>query len=72
MDASVLHVYECHSCFASLPYLGCPHNCCDPDNEDDGFCEDPEVLQQFLVTLHVAQKMKQLRIVHHEAPDPEI
>ena len=39
-------VFECHRCWAILPYLDCPHNCpgADTDDQDEAFEED---LQSF-------------------------
>ena len=35
-------VFECHRCWAILPYLDCPHNCpgADIDEQDEAFEED--------------------------------
>ena len=39
-----LIVYECHCCYALLPYPGCRHGCLE---DEDGFFEEEDYMIEF-------------------------
>ena len=57
--------FECHRCWAILPYLECPHNCpgADIDQQDEAFEED---LQSF------KEEIKESGYLLNQAPPPQI
>ena len=59
-------VYECPECYAIIPYIGCPHQCPRDNNNEEGFYEEKDFLEEFL------EEIKNLRITVVEAPDPLI
>ena len=58
-------IYECHRCWAILPYLECPHNCtgADIDKQDQVFEED---------LLGWKEEILETGYVVDEAPPPQI
>lgn len=48
MSLRVVVAFECHFCYAWLPYLGCPHGCA---ADEEGFSEATENLLEFLQQL---------------------
>ena len=64
----VFQVFECHSCYALIPYLGCRHNCpAAYQEEDEGFEEVPGFLINFIRILAYCRR-HQLEVVVVEAP----
>lgn len=59
-------VYECRSCYALIPYIGCHHNCAAAE-EDEGFEEVPHFLRDFIRILAYCRR-HHLRVVVVEAP----
>lgn len=53
----ILKAYECPQCYAWIPYLGCTHNCPDPEAEvDEGFYEVNNFLLSWLDTLRLMKQ----------------
>ena len=66
----VFLAFECHSCYALIPYLGCSYNCPDREAaEDEGFEEEPDFLQLFLRGLAYCRR-NDLEVYVVEAPLP--
>ncbi len=64
----VFQVFECHSCYALIPYLGCHHNCpAAQEEKDEGFEEVPGFLTNFIRILAYCRR-HQLEVVVVEAP----
>lgn len=66
----VVVVWECHQCFAHLPYLGASHNCPERNWTDEGFCEEDGFMEAFLRWKSTYEQTGRIMVVVVEAPDP--